>query len=89
MATITITAKERIASTSNGVSLVCDNPSDVIEFGFDSEWDSGVLKTARFSWQRSYVDTPFIGNTVNVPDISKTNIVEAWRIYRWNHVHSG
>ena len=76
MATITITIKERIATIPNGVSLVCNNPSDVVQFSFDSEWDSITLKTARFSWQRNYVDVPFTGNTVNVPDISKTNVVE-------------
>ena len=76
MATITVTVKERIASIPSGVSLVCNNPSDVIQFNFDSEWSTITLKTARFSWQRSYVDVPFSGNTVNVPDISKTNVVE-------------
>ena len=76
MATVIVTVKERIATISNGVSLVCNNPSDVIQFNFDSEWDAATLKTARFSWQRSYVDIPFTGNTVNVPDISKTNVVE-------------
>ena len=76
MATITVTVKERIASIPSGVSLVCNNPSDVIQFNFDSEWNSYTLKTARFSWQRNYIDVPFSGNTVNVPDISKTNVVE-------------
>ena len=76
MATVTVTVRERIASVPSGISLVCNNPSDVIQFDFDSEWSSVTLKTARFSWQRSYVDIPFTGNTVNVPDISKTNMVE-------------
>lgn len=76
MATVNVTIRERIASAPSGISLVCNNPSDVIQFDFDSEWSSITLKTARFSWQRSYVDIPFTGNTVNVPDISKTNMVE-------------
>ena len=76
MATVTVTIKERVASVPNGVSLVCNNPSDIIQFNFDSEWDAYTLKTARFSWQRNYIDVPFSGNTVNVPDISKTNVVE-------------
>ena len=76
MATVTVTIKERIATVPSGVSLVCNNPSDVIQFNFDSEWNSITLKTARFTWQRNYVDIPFTGNTVNVPDISKTNVVE-------------
>ena len=59
MATITVTIKDRIATVPSGVSLVCNNPSDVIQFNFDSEWSTITLKTARFSWQRSYVDVPF------------------------------
>ena len=59
MATVVVTVKERIATIPSGVSLVCNNPSDVIQFDFDSEWDSITLKTARFTWQRSYVDVPF------------------------------
>lgn len=76
MATVTVTIKDRIATVPSGVSLVCNNPSDVIQFNFDSEWNSITLKTARFTWQRNYVDIPFTGNTVNVPDINKTNVVE-------------
>ena len=76
MATVTITIRERIASAPEGIELVCNNPSDVIQFDFDVEWDAHVLKTARFSWQRKYVDVPFSGTEVNVPDIDKTNYVE-------------
>ena len=63
MATVVVTVKERIATIPSGVSLVCNNPSDVIQFNFDSEWNSVTLKTARFTWQRSYVDVPFTGNS--------------------------
>ena len=45
MATVVVTVKERIATIPSGVSLVCNNPSDVIQFNFDSEWDSITLKT--------------------------------------------
>jgi len=76
MATVIITIKERIASAPDGIELVCNNPSDVIQFDFDAEWDAHVLKTARFSWQRKYIDVPFSGNEVNVPDVDKTNYVE-------------
>ena len=76
MATVVITVKNRMSSIPNGTSLVCNNPSDVIQFNLDQEWDSYALKTARFSWQHSYIDIPISGNTVNVPDISKTNVVE-------------
>ena len=76
MATVVVTIKERIASIPSGVELVCNNPSDVITFSFDSEWESRTAKTARFSWQRNYIDIPFSGDSVNVPDIDKTNAVE-------------
>jgi len=76
MATVVVTIRDRIAEIDPDVSLVCNNPSDVIQFNFDQEWNDIMLKTARFTWQRSYVDVPFTGNTVNVPDISKTNAVE-------------
>ena len=49
MATVVVTVKERIATIPSGVSLVCNNPSDVIQFNFDSEWNSVTLKTARWT----------------------------------------
>jgi len=76
LALITINIKERIASLAEEVELVCNNPTDTVQFVFDSEWDSHELKTARFSWQRKFIDIPFSGDTVNVPDIDKTNSVE-------------
>ena len=76
MAVVVVTVRNRIATIPDGVELVCNNPSDVIQFDLDSEWDAHVLKTARFSWQRKYEDKPFNGNEVNVPDIDKTTSVE-------------
>lgn len=76
MATVIITIRERIASAPDGIELVCNNPSDVIQFDFDAEWETHVLKTARFSWQRKYIDVPFSGTEVNVPDVDKTNYVD-------------
>jgi len=76
MATVIMTIRERIASVPEGTELVCNNPSDIIQFDCDAEWAAHELKTARFSWQRKYVDVPFSGNSVNVPDIDKTNYVE-------------
>ena len=76
MAIVVITVRNRIATIPEDVELVCNNPSDVIQFDLDSEWDEHVLKTARFSWQRKYEDKPFTGNEVNVPDIDKTTSVE-------------
>lgn len=76
MAVVVITVRNRIATIPDGVELVCNNPSDVIQFDLDSEWDAHVLRTARFSWQRKYEDKPFSGNEVNVPDIDRTTSVE-------------
>lgn len=76
MAIVVITIRDRIATAPEDVELVCNNPSDMIQFDLDSEWDAHVLKTARFSWQRKFVDVPFSGNVVHVPDIDKTTSVE-------------
>ena len=76
MANVVITIRDKIASIPDGTELICNNPSDVIEFDFDEEWNAHELKTARFAWQRKHVNVPFSGNLVNVPDIDKTNSVE-------------
>ena len=76
MAVVIVTVRNRIAAIPEGVELICNNPSDTIRFDLDSEWDAHVLKTARFSWQRKFVDVPFSGNEVNVPDIDRTNYVD-------------
>ena len=76
MSKVIVTIRERIASVPDGTELVCNNPNDMIQFDFDGEWDGCVLKTARFSWQRKYIDVPFSGTEVNVPDIDKTKYVD-------------
>lgn len=75
MATVKITVRERIAIVEAGVELVCNNPTDSIEFDFDEEWSAHNTKTARFSWDGRYIDVVFDGNTVKVPEIYKTTYV--------------
>lgn len=73
--TIEITIKERIATVAAGTVLVCDNPTDTVLFNFDEEWSERVAKTARFAYGGSYIDVPFTGNEVQVPDIHRTDHV--------------
>lgn len=73
--TIEITIKERIATVAAGTVLVCDNPTDTVRFNFDEEWSERVAKTARFAYGGSYIDVPFTGDEVQVPDIHRTDHV--------------
>ena len=75
MAIVNITIAERISSAPAGVVLVCNNPTDTIEFVFDDEWSAYELKTARFSWANNFIDVPFSGWTVKVPEITNTQYV--------------
>lgn len=76
MAIVDITIQERIATAPAGVELVCNNPTDTIRFSFDAEWDAHTARVARFVWEQGYVDIPFTGDTVNVPEITNTLYVE-------------
>lgn len=75
LAIVDITIKDRIASAPAGVQLVCNNPTDSIRFNFDEEWSNVNEKTARFSWEGQCVEVSFIGDTVKVPEIYKTDYV--------------
>lgn len=75
MATVKITVAERIARVNAGIKLICNNPTDIIRFEFDEEWNGHAAKTARFSWDNKYIDVPFSGNEVQVPEIFQTNYV--------------
>ena len=52
-------------------SIVCGNSGYSIQFVFDSEWDAGSNKTARFVYVQKgalkFQDVDFTGNTVDVP----------------------
>ena len=75
MAVVDITIKNRIASAPAGVELVCNNPTDTIHFNFDEEWNGVNEKTARFSWEGKYAEVSFVGDSVKVPEIYKTDYV--------------
>ena len=75
MALVNIAIRDRIAVAPAGVELVCNNPTDSIRFDFDDEWNDVSGKTARFSWEGKYVEVSFIGDTVKVPEIYKTDYV--------------
>lgn len=75
MALVNIAIRDRIAIAPAGIELVCNNPTDSIRFDFDDEWNDVSGKTARFSWEGKYVEVSFIGDTVKVPEIYKTDYV--------------
>lgn len=75
MAIVEITIRERVATVSAGIVLVCNNPTDTIRFNFDEEWTEHDVKTARFAFDRTYIDVPFSGNEVQVPNIYHTSYV--------------
>ena len=56
--------------------IVCGNSSYMIVFAFDAEWDAYPTKTARFVWNNVYLDVPFTGNTVKVPVLSDTTLLQ-------------
>mgnify|MGYP003304896099 CR=1 FL=1 len=63
------------STAAAGIELVCNNPTDTIQFEFDAEWANYSAKTARFSWEGKYIDVPFSGNIVQIPEIYQTNYV--------------
>lgn len=77
MPTIGISVKKKKAFLSSGERyIVRDNSDYVINFTFDDEWADEIVKTARFTFNGSYIDVPFTGNSVAVPVISAGRIVE-------------
>lgn len=75
MAIIDVVVRNRIAKIADDVELVCNNHTDVLQFSFDAEWDDYPYKTARFAWADAYIDVPFSGNQVQVPELSNVNYV--------------
>lgn len=71
MPDINISVENKIAE-SDGSSYICGNSDFVVNFAFDSEWDAYGTKTARFSYNGSYVDVVFDGNQCAIPIISDT-----------------
>ena len=75
MAIVNIAIENRIASVDAGIVLVCNNPTDTIQFLWDAEWEAIETKTARFAWDKDYIDVSFTGNMVQVPEIHHTDFV--------------
>lgn len=71
MPIINILVENKIAE-ADGVIYVCGNSDFAAKFDFDSEWDAYDTKTARFSYNNSYVDVVFSGNQCPIPIISDT-----------------
>lgn len=72
LAVVDITIRERLASAPAGVELVCNNPTDKLRFTFDDEWNAHPTRFARFQWDGNFVDVPFTGIEVKVPEITNT-----------------
>lgn len=75
MAIVNVSVNKRMASVDAGVELVCNNPTDTINFIFDDEWAAYPSKIATFAWGGRYVDVAFYGNQVKTPEIFNTNYV--------------
>lgn len=69
MPIINVTVKNKIAQNPTK-ELVCGNSDYVIYFDFDEEWSAHAVKTARFSFNSTFIDVVFEGNSVNVPVIT-------------------
>ena len=71
MPEISITVREKTASLSGPVTVVCGNSDYTVRFLFDSEWDAYPTKTARFTYCKNgvfrYEDVLFEGDSVSVP----------------------
>lgn len=74
--TIVISVRDRIAWQTNKVEYICGNGDFVVDFVFDSEWDSIETKTARFVHGDQYTDVVFDGNRCAVPKIFDTRKVK-------------
>lgn len=75
MGVVYATIKERITTVEGDIELVCNNPTDVIEISFDDEWEGKTGFVARFAWANKYIEVPFTGNRVQVPEIVNTTYV--------------
>lgn len=74
---IDIIVREKIAWLFDpNAFLICGNRGIPITFDFDEEWEQFETKTARFSFNGSYVDVVFKGNEVYAPMIKNTNNVK-------------
>lgn len=71
---LNINVKNKIAESIEDF-IVCGNSDYVIEFSFDSEWESYDVKTARFIWNGQREERVFNGNQVEVPIIRNATVL--------------
>lgn len=69
---INVSVENKIATKTDDTEYVCGNSVYVAKFAFDSEWDAYDTKTARFSYNGSYIDIVFTGTECHIPIISGT-----------------
>ena len=69
---INVSVENKIAAKTDDTEYVCGNSVYVAKFAFDSEWDAYDTKTARFSYNGSYIDIVFTGTECHIPIISDT-----------------
>lgn len=71
---ITVSNKKALYRERDG-EIVCGNSDYEIEFAFDEEWDSHVVKTVRFIWNGQYQDVVLVEDTCAVPVLNETDSV--------------
>ena len=71
--TITVTVRDKIATTERNAQYVCGNSDYIITFDFDAEWDMYETKTARFVHGDAYTDIVFSGTECSVPIMSNVS----------------
>lgn len=69
----------KVATAKGCAPVVCDNRDYVVQFAFDSSWETYALKTARFLYHGEngsrFIDVPFSGNEVAMPPMHNVNWV--------------
>ena len=74
--TLHISVVDKIATyCQRDGTIVCGNSDYVIEFSFDSEWNTHYTKTARFITEGTYTDVVFDGTRVAVPPLTNCSSV--------------
>lgn len=71
MPEINVKIENKVAIADDSV-YVCGNSDYTVIFDFDDEWQDFIVKTARFSYNNSYVDVVFEGLTCSIPIIENT-----------------
>lgn len=75
MKKIYVSIREKTATYTSAEAIVCGNSDYVVHFDFDSEWEGEKVKTARFIYNRKYVDVVFSGSDCPVPVLTGTKVV--------------